>query len=100
MTSEATTATTETTYSDLSSIDDILARFARQYVLLDRCKFSEKNALTHARVVRGSADRDEVYAELRRTPNSIILFAGPGAEDEDGAFLDGGDAWESTSLDT
>ena len=77
-------------------IEEILERFERQYVLLDCCKFSEINELTHGRVVRSSSDRDDVYDALRATPNSVIIFAGPDGADEDGAFLDGGKAWETT----
>ena len=82
--------------SAVIGIDEILNLFDRQYVLLDRCKFSEVNVLTHGRVVRSSADRDEVYEALLDTPNSVIIFAGPDAEEEEGAFLDAGDAWEAT----
>ena len=83
--------------STVIGIDKILARFKREYVLLDRCKFSDVNALTHGRVVRSSSDRDEVYAALRSTPNSVIIFAGPEAVEEEGAFLDAGEAWEAIS---
>ena len=76
-------------------MDEIVARFQKVYVLLDRCRFNDVGELTHGRVVHSGHDRDEVYSYLRKTPNSVLIFSGPGAQEYEGAFLDQGQAWHS-----
>ena len=76
-------------------IDQIVSRFQEVYILLDRCRFNETCDLTHGRVVLSSEDRDEVYTILRKTPNSVVIYSGPGAEEYEGAFLDQGETWST-----
>ena len=75
-------------------IDEVVSQFPKVYVLLDQCRFSEGGELTHGRVVLSSPDRDEVYSILRKTPNSVIIYTGPGAQEFEGAFLDRGQTWD------
>ena len=85
--------------TDVLSITEILARFQREYVLLDQCRFEDGGcSITHARVVSSSDNRDEVYRRLHDTPNTVIVYAGPKGIEQDGAFLDGGSQWESHAL--
>ena len=80
---------------EVFEIDQIVSRFPRRYILLDSCRFSDGLQVTHGRVVQTSDDREEVYAALRQTPNSVIIYAGPGGDSE-GAFLNGGLQVESS----
>lgn len=84
---------------DVLDLSAVLDRFRGHFVLLDQCKFGERNQLTHGRVLRTSPDRDEVYDALRAHPNSVIIFTGPLPEDEEGAFLDAGEAWGACTVD-
>ena len=84
--------------SDVLSISEILARFQKEYVLLDQCRFDDRGcSITHARVVSSSDNRDEVYRRLHDTPNTVIVYAGPQGIEQDGAFLDGGSQWDHHS---
>ena len=62
--------------SDLLAVDELCSKFRDHFVLLDQCKFSERYELTHGRVLRSSAERDEVYQALREHPNSVVVFTG------------------------
>ncbi len=76
-------------------VEEIIGRFQKEYVLIDQCRFNDGCQLTHGRIVATSSDRDDVYRELRRTPNSVIIFAGPDAWEHEGAFLDEGQVWKT-----
>ncbi|MGE3163628.1 MAG: hypothetical protein AB7O52_01840 [Planctomycetota bacterium] len=85
--------------ADLLDIREILTRFPRHYVLLDRCRFDEFHEVTQGRVVRASSERDQVYNALREHPNSVIIYTGPVGSDLEGAFLDHGRVWEACAAD-
>lgn len=78
------------TTSLVESLEAIVRRFPAHFVLVDQCRFDDRGRLTHGRVIDATPDRDAIYAQLRQNPNSVIIFTGPNAQDEDGAFLDGG----------
>ena len=76
-------------------IEEIIARFREEYVLIDMCRFNDGCQVTHGRIVATSSNRDDVYRQLRQTPNSVIIFAGPDAMEHEGAFLDEGRAFKT-----
>lgn len=75
------------------SLEDVVRIFPNHFVLCDQCRFDTHGRVTHGRILESTSDRDRVYSRLREHPNSVIVFTGPGGDEEDGAFLDGGQAW-------
>ncbi|MEM7167848.1 MAG: hypothetical protein AAF581_20520 [Planctomycetota bacterium] len=69
--------TAESSATDVIAVDELCSKFRSHYVLLDLCRFSEQHALTHGRVLRSSAERDDVYRALHEHPNSVVVFTGP-----------------------
>ena len=72
----------------VQSIDEITRIFPGEWVLLDSCRFDDEGSVTHGRVLFRSRDRDEAYRALHQHPNSILIFLGTLAEEEDRPFLD------------
>ena len=70
------------------SLDDITRLYPGEWVLLDSCRFDDEGSITHGRVIHRTRDRDEAYRELHRRPNSVLIFLGTLAEEEDRPFLD------------
>ncbi|MCI0652489.1 MAG: hypothetical protein L0Z55_11475 [Planctomycetes bacterium] len=81
--------------SNVVAVSEIIGRFPASFVLIDRCKFTDRFELTHGRVVLTSNTQEPVYEALRECPNSMVIYTGPGAEEADGAFIDRGATWGS-----
>jgi hypothetical protein len=70
------------------SLDAITRLYPGEWVLLDSCRFDDDGSITHGRVIFRTGDRDEAYRELHRRPNSVLIFLGTLAEEQDRPFLD------------
>ncbi len=70
------------------SLEEITRLHHGEWVLLESCRFDDEGSITDGQVVFRTRDRDEAYRELHRRPNSVLIFLGILAQEEDRPFLD------------
>ena len=78
---------------DTLSMNEIIRRHPKTFLLLDRCKFDERGRVKLARVLKSTRGCNSLYPGLREHPNSVIIYAGADHQEHEGAFLDSGQSF-------